>query len=101
MNSFLLMLILFLCTFMSLVITSEAPMNPGEAFIYSKDNKLGGGFFGGAVSYVLLSGFGKAGKRIWNNRGIYYRYYCADYFPDPSDRSFCHERNAKRRQEGL
>ena len=58
------LLILFLCTFMSLVITSEQPMIPPESFRYSWDNKLGGGFFGGAVSYVLLSGFGKVGAYI-------------------------------------
>ncbi len=55
---------LFLCLFMSLVVSGDDLMTPVEAFRYSYEKKIGGGFFGGVLAYVLGKAFGIVGTYI-------------------------------------
>ncbi len=54
----------FLCTFMALVSSGSAVMDPFEAFQYSMDEKAGGGLIGGTIAYLLDMAFGLVGAYI-------------------------------------
>jgi S-DNA-T family DNA segregation ATPase FtsK/SpoIIIE len=58
------LLILFLCLFLSLISVNEIVVKPTEAFTASRDSKSGGGFLGGLLCYVLVPAFGKIGSYI-------------------------------------
>ncbi len=58
------LLVLFLCMFMSLIVSKDGVMEPLEAFTYSKETKFGGGLCGGALVYLLVPAFGKIGAYI-------------------------------------
>jgi S-DNA-T family DNA segregation ATPase FtsK/SpoIIIE len=58
------LLILFLCLFLSLLSVNEIVVKPTEAFSASRDSKGGGGFLGGLLCYVLVPAFGKIGSYI-------------------------------------
>lgn len=56
--------VLFLCLFMSLVASGNNIMTPAEAFRYSYEHKIGGGFLGGVLEYLLGNAFGIVGTYI-------------------------------------
>ncbi len=56
--------VLFICFFMELVITGSNVVTPKEAYTYSAENKIGGGFIGGTFSYLMVPAFGLPGCYI-------------------------------------
>lgn len=56
--------VLFICFFMELVITGSDVMTPKEAYAYSAEHKIGGGFIGGTFSYLMVPAFGLPGCYI-------------------------------------
>ena len=57
-------LFLFLITFVDIVLRGENVISASMAFIYGYENKAGGGFFGGALAYLLVRGFGLVGAYV-------------------------------------
>jgi S-DNA-T family DNA segregation ATPase FtsK/SpoIIIE len=58
------LLLLFLCLFLSLLSVNEIVPKPTAAFTASKASKSGGGFLGGLLCYILVPAFGKVGSYI-------------------------------------
>ena len=58
------LLVLFLCMFMSLIVSRDTVLTPLEAFTYSRETKFGGGLCGGTLAYLLVPAFGKIGAYI-------------------------------------
>lgn len=58
------LLVLFLCMFMSLIVSKDTVLKPMEAFTYSRETKFGGGLCGGTLAYLLVPAFGKIGAYI-------------------------------------
>lgn len=56
--------VLFLCMFMSLVVSGKEPLRPLEAYTYCASTKNGGGILGGALAYVMVQAFGLVGAYI-------------------------------------
>jgi S-DNA-T family DNA segregation ATPase FtsK/SpoIIIE len=58
------LLLIFLCLFLSLLSVNEIVPKPTAAFTACKASKSGGGFLGGLLCYVLVPAFGKVGSYI-------------------------------------
>ncbi|MCR5545197.1 MAG: DNA translocase FtsK [Lachnospiraceae bacterium] len=57
-------LFLFLITFVDLMLRKENVIAPSLAYLYGYENKSGGGFFGGALAFTLVRGFGLVGAYV-------------------------------------
>ena len=55
---------LFLCMFMALITSGKSIMTPLESYVYSAENKFGGGIVGGLLAYYISQAFGVAGTYI-------------------------------------
>lgn len=61
---FSIIFLLFLCTLIELMIHGDHTSGAVMAFRYGQENKTGGGFLGGGIARLLVSGFGLIGAYV-------------------------------------
>ena len=61
---------LFVCMFLELVINGDSVLGPVEAFKECAANKIGGGFLGGMLTWLICPNFGLVGAYVIDAVGI-------------------------------
>jgi len=59
-------LLLMLCTFFELLLHGADVVGAARAYLYSYENKVGGGFFGGLFAYLFVTAFDLFGAYLLN-----------------------------------